>query len=710
MPILSTPPSPNLISELIDYWDKRTKNGQIQPILERISHDIRELFHQQPLLMLREDLIKQVFDQKISSDQRKKLGSFYSPSELCSLIIDLTVKDPTDLVLDPSVGGGAFLIPAYRKIRDLRREQGLSYDHQTILSQLNGVDVSPFSIYLTIINLVLQDLDAETHPLNLEIADFLEIKSNKSRYDVIIGNPPYIRHEKISNKNHVRNHLNFLPPTETNNWPHLIDKKSDLFVYFFTHAVNFLALGNDIRPPGRLTFITSERWLDASYGTGLQRFLLSHFRILGIISFDKQVFKDALIDTCITVLERATTPLIRESNTTKFIQIKKPLNTKDIVSLLYTPLKPESRKETDYFNIVTKSQHSLYKAKKWRIFLHAPSLYFDLFDSPLLVSLGSIAKIQRGITSGANGFFYKRKQELETLNLDLNYFCPLVKAIGQQDYLSFYPRDTTWYVLDLHRLIAPIKKEWSKESEQMRNSTKLEDYVKTELLEQGHDNLLKYISWGESKAFHTRTTCQSRQVWFDLGELDSSSLAFPKEYWAKFLCPITDKQLAFDNRVYLIHPKDQSSEFCETLAGILNSDLTAMFYELQGRIYAGEGLNRSCMTVYEAKQLKVINPLKLANSQKQKIRIAFLAIIEKERSLIPPKSDGAFFEIKSNTQKQINSQKELLLLRHQLNKAVLAALGIEKRIDELEGSIRHLLNLRRKAGAKNKQMLIWDEH
>ena len=56
-----------------------------------------------------------------------------------------------------------------------------------------------------------------------------------------------------------------------------IDKKSDLYVYFYYHGLSLL------RPGGVFCFINSNSWLDVGYGAGLQEFLLKNMKPLFII-------------------------------------------------------------------------------------------------------------------------------------------------------------------------------------------------------------------------------------------------------------------------------------------------------------------------------------------------------------------------------------------------------------------------------------------
>ncbi len=138
---------------------------------------------------------------------------------------------------------------------------------------------------------VLSNLrDKTTLPFAWDIA-FAEIFSGDSHgFDIVIGNPPYVRQEKIEdpqlpldsinneNKKQYKAKLatavykkyprffNYKPSTDKAS--HKINAKSDLYIYFYFHGLSLL------NEKGGFCFITSNSWLDVGYGADLQEFLL----------------------------------------------------------------------------------------------------------------------------------------------------------------------------------------------------------------------------------------------------------------------------------------------------------------------------------------------------------------------------------------------------------------------------------------------------
>lgn len=87
---------------------------------------------------------------------------------------------------------------------------------------------------------------------------FSEVMDKKRRggFDVVIGNPPYVRQEEITS----------LKPLLQSAYESY-DGRADLFVYFYERAVNIVKNG------GSVAYISSNKWLRGKYGTPLRGFL-----------------------------------------------------------------------------------------------------------------------------------------------------------------------------------------------------------------------------------------------------------------------------------------------------------------------------------------------------------------------------------------------------------------------------------------------------
>ena len=108
-------------------------------------------------------------------------------------------------------------------------------------------------------------------------------------FDVIIGNPPYIRQEAIKElKPHLQKAFSIYKGT------------SDIYTYFFELGHNLL------RENGILSFITSNKYTRAGYGEALRAFLLQKTQLLFYMDFNGvKVFDSATVDTAITSFVKA---------------------------------------------------------------------------------------------------------------------------------------------------------------------------------------------------------------------------------------------------------------------------------------------------------------------------------------------------------------------------------------------------------------------
>ncbi|MCX6345440.1 MAG: N-6 DNA methylase [Armatimonadetes bacterium] len=282
------------------------------------------------------EIIGQVFERMLSNDERHKFGQHYTRSEVVDLINTFCIRDANARVMDPSCGGGTFLVRAYSRKRDL---SGGALKHEELLRQLYGVDISAYPAHLTTINLATRDLiDRANYPL-VARKDFFDIQPGQpifhvplgsddgqiamldiGKVDAIVGNPPYVRQEKIG-EYYGQKYKDRLRDQSLRDAPGcLLSGRSDIHCYFFTHGFSFLEDG------GYMGLLTSSTWLDTSYGFQLQRFLLDNFEILAVFESECEPwFTGARVTTAATILRRQPDPEKRAANTTKFVLLTKPI-------------------------------------------------------------------------------------------------------------------------------------------------------------------------------------------------------------------------------------------------------------------------------------------------------------------------------------------------------------------------------------------------
>lgn len=165
------------------------------------------------------ELISRLYEEFLGKD-KKDSGLYYTPSHLAKLLIDESIplkqfeNFPLDdfQILDPACGSGIFLVLAFKRLVQIWRLKnemkppGLS-DLKKILRNIYGIDKEEQAVSLASFSLCLA-LCHELKPIdiinNLKFDDlrdtniiksdfFIEHKLHKKKFDLIIGNPPFVR-------------------------------------------------------------------------------------------------------------------------------------------------------------------------------------------------------------------------------------------------------------------------------------------------------------------------------------------------------------------------------------------------------------------------------------------------------------------------------------------------------------------------------------
>ena len=113
-------------------------------------------------------------------------------------------------------------------------------------------------------------------------------------FDIVIGNPPYVRQERLKE----------IKELLRQNYPNIYESTADLYVYFIVRGYELLKEG------GVLSYITSNKWMRARYGRKLREYLRENTRIELLLDFaGHRVFESATVDTSIVILSK-----IKEKN------------------------------------------------------------------------------------------------------------------------------------------------------------------------------------------------------------------------------------------------------------------------------------------------------------------------------------------------------------------------------------------------------------
>lgn len=148
--------------------------------------------------------------------ERKQLGQYFTPELITEFMIALISHKNNARILEPSAGEGVFLEK---------------------LDKAGFNNITGYEIDKSLVNKSRTDIT---------YADFLATPIEE-KFDVIIGNPPYVRWKNIPIE--IREHLKI-----SNTWRHRINGLNDLLYLFILHSIDKLA------PGGELIFITPSFW------------------------------------------------------------------------------------------------------------------------------------------------------------------------------------------------------------------------------------------------------------------------------------------------------------------------------------------------------------------------------------------------------------------------------------------------------------------
>lgn len=112
-----------------------------------------------------------------------------------------------------------------------------------------------------------------------------------SGFDIVIGNPPYVRMEQIKH----------LKPLFTKIYE-CASGRADLYVYFFERSISLLRKG------GALAFITSDTFFNRDFGEKLRDYLCKKTSLEVIVDFGETGVFTAFTEPCIIIVRRGAEP------------------------------------------------------------------------------------------------------------------------------------------------------------------------------------------------------------------------------------------------------------------------------------------------------------------------------------------------------------------------------------------------------------------
>ena len=194
---------------------------------------------------------------KTQNSYDKLRGGYYTPQTIADFIVEWAVRSPEDKILEPSCGNGSFLHALITR---------------TICADATGVELDP-----------VEAKKAVEYGYPIKNEDFFSYYEseveNKQKFDVILGNPPFIRYQNFDEQYRevafrlMKAH-GFHPNRLTNIW------------------LPFLMLSCEaLSDTGRIGMVIPAELFQVDYASEARNYLSSRFESLTLVTFRKLVFE-----------------------------------------------------------------------------------------------------------------------------------------------------------------------------------------------------------------------------------------------------------------------------------------------------------------------------------------------------------------------------------------------------------------------------------
>lgn len=465
-----------------------------------------------------------------TKEERNTMGQFSTPIELAKDILKHTSKLIPNrnkiCFLDPGFGTGAFfsaLIDTY---------------HQNRISAATGYEIDLHY------GEPAKELWEETL-LELRLKDFTQghyPSLNRDKYNLIICNPPYVRHHHIINGDKVR-----LQNATKQSCGITLSRLSGLYCYFLILSHSWL------KKNGIAGWLIPSEFMDVNYGQAIKEYLLNKVTLLQIHRFapcDVQ-FDDALVSSAIVWFKNSTPTKNHKVAFTYGGSIEYPHYKKDV------------------------SVKVLTKELKWTRFpLSSERTELDY------LKLSDFFSVKRGIATGDNNFFVLTLNEIKERNLPITQFRPILPSPRYLNTTKINS-DENGYPLISKKLFV------------------LDCNLPLKVVEEKYPELCTYLQEGITKGVPERYLCKHRKLWYSQENRPASQFyctymgRSDKDGKKPFRFILNQSKAIVANSYLILYPNENLEKAIsdnpslpeEVLKALGNITAEAMLNE--GRVYGG---------------------------------------------------------------------------------------------------------------------------
>ena len=332
----------------------------------------------------RRQAIQADIDTRKSAAERNRLGQFATPN---ALAVDITRY--VELVIgrtkasirfaDPSIGSGSFFSAALAVFGAKRIKSAV------------GIELDPAFADAA------RNLWADAG-LEVVRGDFTRVVATGScppAPNVILANPPYVRHHHMDREDKERLQRLTFKMTGVD-----VNGLAGLYVYFLLLATAWM------EDDGIAAWLIPSEFMDVNYGAALKAFLTDRLTLIRAHRFDPDdvQFGDALVSSVVLVLRKSPPAAAHLVEFTFGGTLAEP-HASDLIPLERLR---QSRKWTVYPSHAKNDRHTLSDGK-------GPTL-------------GDFFRVQRGIATGCNKFFVLDRADAKSLGLPGKYLRPILPS------------------------------------------------------------------------------------------------------------------------------------------------------------------------------------------------------------------------------------------------------------------------------------------
>lgn len=391
---------------------------------------------------------------EIKSDKLR--GGYYTPKSITDFLCKWAITTDTGKILEPSCGDGNFVESA------ISRMQFLGRSNEEISELIKGVELFHEEAQKAKARAVAVGVE-DSIITNSDFFSFID--ENQELYDVVIGNPPFIRYQNFPDEHRVlaikmMQDLGMKPNKMTNIWvPFLIISASRL------------------SPNGKMAMVIPAELFQVKYAAESRVFLSEYFERITIITFKKLVFKGILQEVVLLLCEKT----VQDNQGLRVIECE---NLEDLNNINFENINNEEVKTIDHSN------------EKWtKYFLTDDEirlLRILKFDERV-TSCGKLMSVDVGLVTGRNEFFMMTEDQVNHWGLE-DYTIPVASKSNQLKGLDLFLDDFKINSEDQKSvyLFLPPKVSF----EELPEVCQI------------------YVKFGESKNFHTGYKCRIRKHWY----------------------------------------------------------------------------------------------------------------------------------------------------------------------------------------------------